>query len=103
MIDSKDRVGQRPLHKCAMRDSDDAAIILLTAGADTSLSTMYGVSPLHSAAMYGSSKVWLTLLEAGADMNASPDCWGQTPGGRLTQSWGWYTTDPRVPVPILLL
>lgn len=94
LIDAKDRVGQRPLHKCAMRDNEDAAIILLTAGAVTTVSTLMGITPMHTAAMYGSSKVWLTLLEAGVDMNTLVDCWQKTPAD-VAKAHG-YTIDNKL-------
>ena len=81
LLDAKDRTGQRPLHKCAAKNAEDTAIVLLSAGADVSVSTLFGVTPLHTAAMYGATAVWLALVEAGADpsSDAVKDAHGFTP------------------------
>lgn len=81
LLDAKDRTGQRPLHKCAAKNAEDTAIVLLSAGADVSVATLYGTTPLHTAAMFGANAVWLALLEAGADSksDAVKDAHGLTP------------------------
>lgn len=67
-----------PLHLAARENADDAARVLLQAGADPNVRDKDGSTPLHLAAMTDSAAAALVLLDNGADANARNDD-GSTP------------------------
>ena len=57
---------------------NDMCLVLIAAGFDVNIKTMYGETPLMCAAGNGLEKVCSILLKNGADVNAT-DVFGNTP------------------------
>ena len=70
--------GPTPLHYAAQHDRKEIAKLLITKGADLSMSTRDGQTPLHITALYNHLKVAELLIEYGADVNAKANN-GRTP------------------------
>ncbi len=67
-ISQCDDLGRSLLHVAIAQDQDEAAIKLISAGADVNLQdAVHHYSPLHVAAEYGNLNITVTLLENGAD------------------------------------
>ncbi len=78
-VNAVDDYGDTPLHRAAYHGLDDAARVLLTAGADPSRRARRGETALHYAARpEGHLAMIAILLQAGADINAA-DSSGATP------------------------
>ena len=87
LVEAKDRLGNRPLHKCCMQDSVSAGELLVSKNVSLSSKTTFGYSPLHIAGMSGSVGMWSLLVNAGADETAV-DFMGRTPAA-LAFLHGW--------------
>lgn len=83
LMNAKDKLGMRPLHRCAIRDSVDAANILLSRDPTIILHTSNTRStPLHMAATHGACGVWRVILEASHRTSSNTlltakDIWGR--------------------------
>jgi acetoin utilization deacetylase AcuC-like enzyme len=77
LLEAKDRVGQRPLHRCAEKNAVTSARVLLAAGANVGAATGMGATPLHVCAAHGSAAVWALLRESGAACRGHADIYGR--------------------------
>ena len=70
-VNSKNNVGQTPLHEVAGRGHNkEVAALLITAGADVNAKDNYGMTPLHyTAAFSGHKEIAELLIAKGANMN----------------------------------
>jgi len=62
--------GVTPLHLAAATDQADIAALLISRGADVSVTNSLGFTPLHWAASRDGNDTMRVLLDAGADVNA---------------------------------
>ena len=69
-LDGQDRLMRSALYLAIANARDDAALLLIAAGANVRLSDDQGVSPLHLAAKSGRALIASALLSHGADVNA---------------------------------
>ena len=67
MVNPRCKAGWTPLYTACHHNNIDVVKLLLTLGADTKLTTIYGKSPLHAAAGRGFVSIVQVLLDAGAD------------------------------------
>ena len=77
LIDRRNELGNTPLMIAARRSNTRMAKLLLSYGADVSLSNGYARSALHNAAWSGSEKMVNLLIEKGA--RQTPDSQGRFP------------------------
>ncbi|KAF2868351.1 ankyrin repeat-containing domain protein [Massariosphaeria phaeospora] len=66
-VDIKDILGRTALHLACQRDNTQLAQILLCAGADWAVETVFGALPLHYAAAAGSVQMCKELIRAAKD------------------------------------
>jgi len=69
-ITIRNKAGQTPLHKAAMRDNIPVATAMLEVGANPNIRNADEWTPLHSALAAAQYSLAKLLLEAGADVNA---------------------------------
>ena len=74
----QDQKGTTPLHRAAVDNNTDAAIVLLDAGADINVQGKDGSTLLHWAAIHNNTDMAIAFLGAGADVNARSK-YGATP------------------------
>ena len=87
-LESKDRGGNRPLHRAVWRDSAESAKVLVEGGALVDAQTQSGSSPLHLCASNAAVKTWEVLTSAGAREDGKQDSWGRTPA-EVAELHGW--------------
>ena len=90
-LECKDRGGNRPLHRCAWRDSANAAKVLVNKGSLLDAQTAYGTTPLHLCAANAAVNTWEVLVAAGVAEDGKSDSWGRSPA-QLAQVHGWSAT-----------
>jgi ankyrin repeat protein len=90
-LECKDRGGNRPLHRCAWRDSANAAKVLVNKGSTLDAQTAYGTTPLHLCAANAAVNTWEVLVAAGVAEDGKPDSWGRSPA-QLAQVHGWIAS-----------
>ena len=78
-IDVKDRIGMKPIHRAAFRDSSEAVKMLLDHGANLTSQTLFGLTPLHVAAYSSAVASWNVLVQKPETALNSLDKWGRTP------------------------
>ena len=78
---ARDTFGRDALHYAALRNDVEAALRLLSEGADPSAADKAGLTPLHFAAQAYSLEVARLPVQAGANVSAE-DRYGNTPLGR---------------------
>jgi hypothetical protein len=83
-----DRAGVRALHRAATANAADAVALLLGAGANPSVQTLYGSTPLHLAAAAGATRAWRALTATGADADGIQDHWGRS-AADVARMHGW--------------
>ena len=64
-VDGKDSYDVRPLHRAAVRGSEEVVLLLLEYHVDTETKDDIGTTALHFAAQMGHHKVVKVLLEKG--------------------------------------
>lgn len=84
LLESRDRLSNRPLHACALHDSIDTAKHLLECGALVGSKNAYGATPLHVAASVGSASMWTLLIDHHASVTER-DNFGRTPLDMLSR------------------
>lgn len=77
-LSSVDCDGDTPLHVVLRRNDNDAALLLIAAGAKVGAVGDMSETPLHIAARLANREVIAALLRAGADPEAVSE-FGQTP------------------------
>ena len=97
---ARDSAGDTPLHETTYKDRDQAAALLIAAGADVKAPTAgYSkITPLLWAASYNSPKVIRLLIKAGANPNAVGSYDGELPLGGACQYSGTDTVPESVRV-----
>jgi ankyrin repeat protein len=80
-VHSRDQHDRTPLHVAAEIGSRNIVELLLEAGADINVKSVYegDLTPLHLAVYYGHDNVVATLIDAGADMEVKWGYRGETP------------------------
>ena len=89
LIDAKDRVGYRALHRAAASNAVGTLQVLIKSGANLSLQTPNGSTALHIAAASGAVDAWAILVAAGADASGIPDKWGKS-AVAVAECHGWH-------------
>ena len=88
LLDAKDRVGFRALHRAAASNAVGTLQVLIKSGASLSLQTPNGSTALHVAAASGAVEAWALLVAAGADASGTPDKWGRS-AMAVAECHGW--------------
>ncbi len=78
MLNARCKAGWTPLYTAVHHNNIEVAKLLLNAGADVSIGTVYGKTPLHAAAGQGFVDICAVLLDAEADPNSQCST-GMTP------------------------
>ncbi|WP_080457655.1 ankyrin repeat domain-containing protein [Roseovarius sp. A-2] len=93
-IDSRDSVGDTPLHVMLWRKNTYGALLLIEAGADLNAVGDMSETPLHVAVSQGNIKVVEALLKSGANPAAKSE-FGKSPkeiavelGGEMQRCFG---------------
>lgn len=66
-VNSKNCVGDTPLHVAATWGDCDAILLFVQKGAEINVSGEFGDTPLHDAALQGNRKAFDLLVSLGAD------------------------------------
>lgn len=77
VLDSKDRVGFRPVHRAVLGNALSALQFFIAQGANLNVQAHNGFTPLHLAGAMGYVDAWKMLVESGADAHTKLDKWGR--------------------------
>jgi len=69
-VNSRDKLGETPLHVAAVRGYKEISTLLIAKGADVNAEDESGLTPLHAAAWMGHKEIVSLLIAEGADISA---------------------------------
>ena len=72
-LNSRDKLGETPLHVAAVMGYEGISTLLIEGGADVNARDKRGLTPLHAAAWMGHQEIVSLLLASGAEINAKSE------------------------------